>query len=205
MATFHTRLREFRIAKGLSTRELAKLLGTSGPTITRLETGKQTVSVEWLEKIGHILGVPPSAFLDDDMIFATLRGDLRTNRKKWPVFGPNRTKLLPVPDLFGVNIKGRAIEAFQIEDRKLVFCDRAVRFDEDAIRKPHVLRIHDENGEHLALADYFDDDGEGPNPIFLYRQGYPFGARMSLWDDNLHHKWRVIAEWCVFDTEYAAS
>lgn len=61
---YPTRIREFREMRGLSAAELANMVGTTGPTITRMETGKHAVTVDWLFKIAHALNIPATAFID---------------------------------------------------------------------------------------------------------------------------------------------
>lgn len=54
-----TRIREVRRAKGLTLAEVAERCSppTTAQTIGRLETGTRTVSVGWLNRIAHALGV----------------------------------------------------------------------------------------------------------------------------------------------------
>lgn len=54
------RIKELRDEKGLSTYELAALVGTTQPTIHRLETGKRKLTVDWMRRIAEALGVEPS-------------------------------------------------------------------------------------------------------------------------------------------------
>jgi ribosome-binding protein aMBF1 (putative translation factor) len=54
------RLIELRQKAGLSQRELARKIKTSQPCIARLESGRyQNVSMRFLRKVGHALGVEP--------------------------------------------------------------------------------------------------------------------------------------------------
>ena len=45
-----------RIAKGLTQKELAELIGTKQSAISRLENGSSNPSIEFLSKIAHALG-----------------------------------------------------------------------------------------------------------------------------------------------------
>ncbi len=61
-----SRLREIRKAKGLTLQEVADRIkphGTTAQTIGRLETGRRTLSVEWIERIADALDCDPSALL----------------------------------------------------------------------------------------------------------------------------------------------
>jgi len=46
----------FRIEKGLSQKELASLMGTKQSAISRLENGSSNPTVDFLNRIAHILG-----------------------------------------------------------------------------------------------------------------------------------------------------
>jgi repressor LexA len=51
------RIRELRLQKGLTIDKLAELIGTTGATIQRLETGNRQLTEKWAHKISHGLGV----------------------------------------------------------------------------------------------------------------------------------------------------
>ena len=55
-----TRLRHFRTHRGLTQGELARRLGTTAATVSRLETADMTVSTDWLEKFASVLDVSVS-------------------------------------------------------------------------------------------------------------------------------------------------
>ena len=65
-------IRRHRMACGLTLDQLAEQIDTTRQHLQRMETGKRSVSIEWLMKIAHVLGVPPAALiaggdgLDDD-------------------------------------------------------------------------------------------------------------------------------------------
>ena len=52
-----TRLRHFRTRRGLTQGDLARRLGTTAATVSRLETADMTVSTDWLEKFARALDV----------------------------------------------------------------------------------------------------------------------------------------------------
>ena len=58
-----TRLRHFRTHRGLTQGELARRLGTTAATVSRLETADMTVSTDWLEKFAEVLDVPVSELI----------------------------------------------------------------------------------------------------------------------------------------------
>ena len=75
------RFRRERQAQGMSLRELARRLGTDPNIISRLETGKRQMSVEWLSTIADALGIRPAEFLETSppeehvMVSASVRLD----------------------------------------------------------------------------------------------------------------------------------
>lgn len=59
------RIREIREAAGLSSTELAELVGTSSSQILRLETGERRLTVEWMQKIAQALRVTPTDLISN--------------------------------------------------------------------------------------------------------------------------------------------
>lgn len=57
------RIRELRDQQKLSSYRLAELVGTTQPTIQRLETGKRKLTVDWMQRIARALGVMPHELL----------------------------------------------------------------------------------------------------------------------------------------------
>lgn len=59
------RISQARIKMGLSTQELADRIGKSQATISRIENGKQGVSIELISQIAHVLRVHPFSLLTE--------------------------------------------------------------------------------------------------------------------------------------------
>ena len=55
-----------RVKKGLTQRQLAELVGTSSATINRIETGKQVLKVDMLNKLANVLEIPVNELLDNN-------------------------------------------------------------------------------------------------------------------------------------------
>ena len=53
-------IRRERLAAGISTTELADRVTVSDATVSRIESGLQTVSADLLGRIGQVLGVSPA-------------------------------------------------------------------------------------------------------------------------------------------------
>lgn len=106
-----TRIRDVRKAKGLALHEVASRCEppTTAQTIGRLETGTRTVSVGWLNRIAHALGVDAAELVTlpdrvDVAVAAVLTAD-------GPV-APTRTRAL-LPPTPTRSMVGIAVEAAQ--------------------------------------------------------------------------------------------
>jgi transcriptional regulator with XRE-family HTH domain len=64
-ATGKNRIRELRQKLGLTAKNLAERVDTTEATISRIESGKQSLSQAWLQKIAHTLGVHIADLLGD--------------------------------------------------------------------------------------------------------------------------------------------
>lgn len=60
------RIREIRLAAGLTLDQVAVGAGTTFQTISRLETGKRRLTDAWMRRVARPLGVAPSALLADE-------------------------------------------------------------------------------------------------------------------------------------------
>lgn len=59
------RIRQIRENRSFSQTQLAEMIGTSQPTINRLEKGQRKLTVEWMQKIAAALQVAPSDLLPE--------------------------------------------------------------------------------------------------------------------------------------------
>ena len=59
-------LKVARVKKKLTQRQLAELVGVSVSTINRIETGKQVLRVDMLNKLANILEVPVNELLESN-------------------------------------------------------------------------------------------------------------------------------------------
>lgn len=60
---FGERVKELRLAKGLTQLHLADSIGSSESTISRAEKGKHNPTLLWMMKLAEALEVDPSEFL----------------------------------------------------------------------------------------------------------------------------------------------
>lgn len=66
------RIKEIRMQKGLTQKQLGDKCGIADANIRKYENGKQNPKMETLQKIADALGVPIYEFLDNDLFDATL-------------------------------------------------------------------------------------------------------------------------------------
>jgi transcriptional regulator with XRE-family HTH domain len=59
------KIRNIRDSKGLTLDELGELMGTTGATVQRLETGKRRLTDKWLHRLRDALDVPLIELLED--------------------------------------------------------------------------------------------------------------------------------------------
>ncbi|MDX5361018.1 MAG: helix-turn-helix domain-containing protein [Alphaproteobacteria bacterium] len=62
------RIRHFRKLRGLKLRELADRIGTTPQSVSRLETGHMTLSLDWLNRIADALEVHPTDLIDSPAV-----------------------------------------------------------------------------------------------------------------------------------------
>ena len=55
-----------RIKKNLTQKQLAELVGVSSSTINRIETGKQKLKIDMLNKLAEILEIPVNELLQSN-------------------------------------------------------------------------------------------------------------------------------------------
>lgn len=60
---FENRLREQRLRLGLSSPDLARVVGTSAQTVCRLETNDQPLTLAWIARFSDALGCSPADIL----------------------------------------------------------------------------------------------------------------------------------------------
>jgi len=58
------KIKELREERGISSRDLAKKIGTSAPHMSRLENGQTPLSIKWIAKIADVLDVNSSEIID---------------------------------------------------------------------------------------------------------------------------------------------
>ena len=73
LAEFGRRIRETRVAHGLSLEQLARLTGISAPALSLIETGKRDPRLTTLNRIADALRAPLAAIIADGSYTAEAR------------------------------------------------------------------------------------------------------------------------------------
>jgi len=171
--TVRTRLRSLRTSLGLSLDDLAERANLSPSTISRVETGKRTISLDILLPLAAALQVPLDALLDvrsDDDVVIRPTPSTSGTRTTWmlsrPTGGtiavkmrlqPTRRKteqrVHPGHDWFFVT-EGRV--GLSLGDREIIV--EAGEAAEFATMTPHAFAAVDGPAELIMI---FDRDGQG--------------------------------------------
>ncbi len=166
-----TRLRSLRTAQGLSLDEVAERANLSPSTISRMETGKRTISLDVLVPLAGALGVGLDALLDvrdDDDVVIRPEPSCSGGRTTWMLSRPTgntlavkmrleptdeapRQKVHPGHDWFFV-VEGR-VRLLLGEREIMVETGQAAEF---ATMTPHACHAVDGPAELIMI---FDRDG----------------------------------------------
>lgn len=65
------KIRTIRLKKGISQKQLAKLLNTSQQNLAQYESGKRNPKIETLHKIAHALDVPVTELVESNVLQLT--------------------------------------------------------------------------------------------------------------------------------------
>jgi len=170
-AVVRTRLRSLRTAQGLSLDEVAARANLSPSTLSRVETGKRTISLDVLVPLAGALGVGLDALLDvrdDDDVVIRPEPSRRGGRTTWmlsrptgntlaikmrvePTERPPRQQVHPGHDWFFV-VEGR-VRLLLGEREIMVETGQAAEF---ATMTPHAIQAVDGPAELIMI---FDRDG----------------------------------------------
>jgi transcriptional regulator with XRE-family HTH domain len=97
-------IRQVRLLRGLTLAQLAKKVGTTAATVSRLEKDEMTVSTAWLERFAAALGVHPSELIEQrDRPAITLLG--KAGRNGRVLGGSDESILVELPTTDAVAIE----------------------------------------------------------------------------------------------------
>jgi transcriptional regulator with XRE-family HTH domain len=143
-----SRLKELRVAKGMTQEQLGDRAGCHFSTINKLETGKQQLTTTWLDKLARGLGVSAAELLADSETALNGKGERKlggvfvrgvVQAGQWseqPEWDPSDWYLMTVPvdgksradRRFGVEVKGPSMNLLYPEGSILI-CEQIVSAD----------------------------------------------------------------------------
>jgi repressor LexA len=151
-AAAHTnRIRDLRTARHLTQEELAAMLGedTSIATVSRLESGRMTLTLPWIHRIAAALGVSPHEIIaraDQGFRLVPLIGEIAAG--DWSVAVQNPLEWVPVVDkvggarAFALKPKGDSMNLLADEDSYIV-----VDPDQNTLENGRIYAVCNGNGE----------------------------------------------------------
>lgn len=103
-------IRKYRKLRGLTLQSVAEQVGSTPQTISRLETGAMTLSLDWLERLSVVLAVPPGILLaPHQQVEFTVLGTMDSSGRisqdpTQPVFAPISTIPVEADDPVAVRL-----------------------------------------------------------------------------------------------------
>ena len=113
------RIKELREARGLSAADLAEMVGTSQPQITRLERGVRRLTVEWMTRIARALDCRPM-----DLIASATMAEIATEAARYsPADVASSSKALAAKGLAYYRVTSDSVEQTGIAAGDVVLID----------------------------------------------------------------------------------
>lgn len=203
MARYANRIREFREQKGYKAEELAQIVGTTQASISRLEQGRQALTVEWLYRLAPVLGVRPADLLDrDDSIrYAYVKGDARKKLPEHWEFSPDRVYTIPIPTAYS-HFAGEPLDAFETDEQDWLIA-RLVPFHN--VRMPGTPVIVEmakfESAGELSVRK---SEMTSQGMVYTTDAGDPRDRWVLFTDHRIKTLWQIVAEWRLLGPDEGA-
>jgi transcriptional regulator with XRE-family HTH domain len=197
MAPISNRIRHFRQAKGLKTEELAAQVGSTQATISRLEQGKQALTVEWLYRLAPVLGVRPVDLLEgsDSISYAYVIGDVRVKRPEAPLFIAEKRYPIPIPVQYAQH-PDQILEAFEVGDQCwMVVGAAAFRWYGSEVGRTFIVLTSDRDGEDEGELSVRTAEQSPQGIVYTTNEGDPRTRWLLPTDPRVKRQWVVIGEW----------
>ncbi len=144
-----TRIREFRKLRGMTLQFLAQRVGTTAQTIQRLETGNMTVSLDWLQRIADVFGMPAAALLvTDQTASVSVIGELDASSQVTAIASDAQTTLslvVATPNPIAVRVSA-TVGSFEADT--ILICNK-FDFDPDVLLEGRSCLVGLKAGEML--------------------------------------------------------
>lgn len=113
---------------------LAQKVGTTAQTIQRLETGNMTVSLDWLQRIAEVFGLPAAALLVTDATASVpILGDIDARGSIAPSLDPNLDKTLSIVVASPSPIAARVVGNLDAFEPQTVLVANKIDFDPELL------------------------------------------------------------------------
>lgn len=197
-ATVNNRIREFRQKLGLTTRNLAERVDTTGATISRFESGKQSLSQAWLHKIAKALGVSIEELLGDEPGISARYAPVvaRVENGKWleeQFYKGN--EIYGIPVLGAAEDKSSELSAFERPETSpgwILAAKISKLKAANYIGKPFVVSRVNQSGRFELSLRVLEHRQEG---LYLVSKEDDLAQpAVRLDDDNVIMVWRVLSE-----------
>lgn len=152
-ATYSNRIRDLRRERELTQEELAAKLGdeTTIATVSRLESGRMTLTLPWMERIAAALGVSPHEIIarpEQGLRMVPLIGAISAG--EWQLAVQSSEAWVPVvdrvggPRCFALRPKGDSMNELADEDSYIV-----IDPDQNALEDGRIYAVRNADGEAL--------------------------------------------------------
>jgi transcriptional regulator with XRE-family HTH domain len=195
-----SKIRELRKKLKISAQQLADKIGTTQATISRIETGKQVPTTDWLSKIAHALNVTVIDLLDvaDTGERVPVIGAIRMG--KWveePIFNSNDIYTITIPKQTRLPLYER--KAFELDETstKIIAKDETKLSAANHIGRPFVV-MRENDMKRFELS--FRKLEHWPEGLFLTdEKSEPSQRSVRLDDDRVVKVWRAVAEYREYE------
>ena len=195
MVEVRQHIRRLRQQKGMTTVELGDLVGITGASISRIEGGKQNITLDVLARIALALDVRMADLLDEheSVVYAYVRGYINEDAGLGIAYAPGLdpkgyANVIPLP--LKSPPGGTAYQAFITKKGFLVAQER--RFpDKDDLCQPFVI-LWDFAGTKFLLRGDFKASETGFGFTIANRDPSRYWTRAD--DPKISKLWRVVAE-----------
>lgn len=176
--------------RGLTAAELADRAKTFQSTISRMEAGRQAVTLEWLYRIAEALEVQPADLLVQTgprLLWVVVVGDLRRSESEGVMLDHGDRNIIPCP-IKPTSWSGDSVEAFRTGEQSWLVCERRLPQSDEAGKMCVVAR-----GADFAELRKFEYAGDGRGG-FSMAEGPPEHRWVPLNHLLIERVWVPFAE-----------
>ena len=194
MVEVRQQIRRLRQQKGMTTVELGELVGVTGASISRIEGGKQNITLQVLARIALALNVRMADLIDEreSGVYAYVRGRMRGGSGILSALDPEiqkgRDEPIPLPLK---PLPGAVYEAFETDTGFLIGLEKSFPDDGD-LKQPFLVLSHYSKNTLTLEWRKFETSQAGFG--FTAEGGDPARRWMRADDKRIRKLWRIVAE-----------